>query len=462
MTSKEYVENLKREYPNRKYGNESDLLIRTISHLGERIPNFIRHKLENGTISVGEIGVDKSSAYVKEVSEDDFAIIFHSGLSEFAYRVIRAVSTRCNYSNAEELVSFDDAIRIVSEIFWWYQETEKSFGPDYKIHEHQKEFASLITTEVESFFLAHEFAHIIIPKKSKLTPNKLIERLAFGEYKGAIEDNSPHLAEYSSDLVAASIVLGIYNDNIDPNMLINQIRYAGIEAGLLIYAGLEELGFMFSESHPSFRDRITNIRENIRYWTNDDEQYFSLISLATSLEQLFFKIIETITSPSQKQISYYDESASNILNGLEDLLNKNTVSIDTKPKEDVQIKVQLENGKVVEMPLHDPILFDNSITPKYGEFYWEAAPILNQGYSHLVFQKMAEQFKLKIKLPEQDLVRLEFHLNLLTREEQIQFLTTNIELYTQLKEFQKIKLIVGYFSRQANPAGEYFFGEIFN
>lgn len=472
MDSLTYIQHLKKEYPVKRIGNEPDLAERLITHLGNRLPEFIKHKISNGTINVAEIQKSDPQAFVKEVSENDYAVVIHSGLSEFVYRVVRAISTRIVDLNlgVEPGQSFDDTVRIVAEIFWWFRETSQwgqpqSFGPEYNIHEDQKKIASIITTEVESFFLAHELGHIIVPKKpkdDKLSFDKVLERLTFGDYKGFIQsDDHPHLSEFVSDATAASILLGIYTDCIDSNPVLNNFRYVGIEFGLMIFSGLEALEFPTSDSHPTFKERITNVREIVRKWTNDDESWKNLIQLASYFELLFERILETISNPSNSQIEYYEASAAKVLEEIEDSLNRCSLSIEGKPQQQDFVNVELENGEIVKMPMPSLDFEDDSITPKYSQFYMEVSGILGVGYSHVFFEKLAKEFKKNINLSHEQLVEIEFKLGLIDKTQRVKILIENEDLLYQLKEFQKTKLLHGYFSRQANPSGEYFFRKIF-
>ena len=122
----------------------------------------------------------------------------------------------------------------------------------------------------------------------------------FGDYKGYIpKESHPHYSEFVSDAVAAAILLGVYTNSIESNLVINQLRYAGIEVALMIFSGLEELGVETSDTHPSFRERIYNVRELVRKWTNDDEQWHNLVQFATSFEQLFLRLSRLIRIPQK-------------------------------------------------------------------------------------------------------------------------------------------------------------------
>lgn len=464
MNSLEYIQKLREEFPVEKSGRIPDLSERLIAHLGDRLPKVIKHKIKHGTINLAEIKRSEPQAFVKEVSENDYAIVIHSGLSEFLYRVIRAISTRLVDSSLdiEPGSSFDDTVRIVSEIFWWLQETGESFGPDYDIHDNQKKIASILTTEVESFFLAHEMGHIILPKEDKLSFEKVTERLLFGDYKGYIQNSDhPHTSEFLSDAVAASIVLGIYTNSIDSNTVLNQIRYAGVEIGLMIFSGLEELGFHTSNSHPSFEDRINNIRYFVKHWTNDEEQWQILAQAATSFEPLYKSILKNISNPSEDQIQYYESSAMRLMNSIDDCLNRHSITLNPKPQNEEFIDVKLDSGEIVKMPMPNLDFGSDSITPNYGQFYIDVSDLLGEGYSHIFFKKIAKEFRKKIKLSHEELVSLEFQLRLLDHDQRLKILNENEELFLQLKEFQKSKLLIGFFSRQANPSGEYFFRSIY-
>lgn len=463
MDSLTYIKQLKEEFPIEPIGDTPDLAERLISHLGNRLPEIIKYKIAQGTINVAEIRENNPQAFVEEVSENDYAIVIHSGLSEFVYRVTRAVSTRFITCSFEAENSFDDTVRVVSEIFWWFQETGQSFGPKYNIHEDQKKFASIITTEVESFFLAHELGHIIFPKEDKLSLEKFGELLLFGDYKGCIpKEEHPHSSEFISDAIAASILLGIYTNSIDSNLFVNQLRYAGIEFGLMIFSGLEELEFPTSGSHPSFRERINNIREIVRKWINDDEQWQNLTQLAISFELLFEQIIHTISNPSKNQIEYYEESAIQVLEKLEDCLNRNSISLEPKSQQQDFVDVELENGEIVKMSMPNFDYGNDGLTPNYHQFYMEVSDILGEGYSHIFFEKLAKEFKKNLKLPYRELVELEFKLGLIEKSQRLKILKENTDLFHQLKEFQKTKLLIGYFSGQVNPSGEYFFKKIYH
>ena len=95
-----------------------------ISDLRCALPDALLQLLDNGSLAVGEIGLETPNAYYQQVEKDQFLVIMHSGLFEFLYRIARPLAAavfRTNESPNSGVESPDFA-RIVAEIIWWQLE----------------------------------------------------------------------------------------------------------------------------------------------------------------------------------------------------------------------------------------------------------------------------------------------------------------------------------------------------
>ncbi|MGI6779202.1 MAG: hypothetical protein ACOX5O_00590 [Bacteroidales bacterium] len=321
----------------------------------QHLLNRLRHRLngdydklfEEGYIALGEINDPTPNAFTKEFEDSSCAIIFNSGLRDFIYRVTRALSTRINVNGEDDKstksLSFDETCHIIGDIFLWFKETGQAFGPSYPISKYQLILASELASEAESFFLAHELGHILyrfIDKSDEYTAS------LYSEYK------SNWVEEFMADKFALNILLQPIGDDFPYTT--REISYAGAEIGLLIYSGLEKLGFNFNKSsHPSSNLRIEKLRSYLKNMSPDENTFNQILILANCNQLLFEKIIEYISSSDYEK--FIDKASKDIFLRIEELLNECT----------------------------------GGPWPDYSKFKGEMYGLINQGYSNKLYERIA-------------------------------------------------------------------------
>lgn len=318
--------------------------------LKHRLSSDLRELFESGFIAVGAVNDSSPNAYMERINDEGYAIIFHSGLRDFIYRVVRALGTRFVPNKSEattiELIGNEETARLIAEIFWWFQETNSPFGPDYPIHDHQIEIANLIALEAETFLLAHEIGHIIDYGSNH-------QNYAFTNISPTISFD--HQEEYAADIIGLILVLELQNDQAEHDPFKTSLTYAGCEFALQIYKGLETLGFEFKETHPAAKSRIENIRSYMKSRCNNDEVWRGLSSLAKIIEAVFTKLLDIIQDPAENE-AYFVRESEHIVSELEELLSQCT----------------------------------GGMFPDYSRFYSEAGKIFNFGYPHKILEKVAQ------------------------------------------------------------------------
>jgi hypothetical protein len=306
--------------------------------LWPRLPAEVIKAIESHAVTATELHDPVPNAYCRPV-DGGFAIAFHSGMKDFVYRVIRAVSTRFAMQSVDgaletaEAIPFDDTCRYVGDIFLWYRETQSAFGPEYPIRPDQLVLANVLTVEANLFFFAHELAHGIMHIEGS-APEKDIEE------------------EYLADQIATTLVLRRNsNDETSPPQLYS---YAGIELALLIWEGLERFGIRFAGTHPRASDRLEAVRSALATRCRDAAGRACLESAAKGIRAIFEEMLASIGEDSYDR--FLERAAGGILRELDDLLDRCT----------------------------------RTDTPDYATFHAEAGRFFTSGYSLKLSRKIGE------------------------------------------------------------------------
>jgi len=183
---------------------EDDLGDYLYSQLQSRLPIELEQLFTDGYIAVGSINDESPEAYVEKVGDNGYAIVFHTGLKNFIYRIARALATRffpSDSSSEHRAPQLAETARVIAEIFWWYQETGTAFGPSYEISDQQIQVASMLATEAEVFLLAHEIGHVVAD--AGLAAQFIQRATAIG----ALEHHSD---EHAADAIGLRIALELY------------------------------------------------------------------------------------------------------------------------------------------------------------------------------------------------------------------------------------------------------------
>lgn len=319
------------------------------SQLSPRLPAELQQLFTEGFIAIGAINEPSPNAYVKSLGEDGYAIVFHTGLRDFIYRLARVLSTRFLPSSEDptshQAPPFPETARLVAEIFWWFQETGCAFGPSYEISDQQLMVANKLATEAELFLVSHEIGHVIADLP---LDRAFIERIALTTTDG------DHRDEHAADAIAVRLAMDLFNAASTPTAGVVQLRYAGVEFALRVFATLETLGFRFHGTHPSASSRLTFIRAEVRRLVANEQAWDGVTLLARGIESLFDEMATIMRRPAEHE-SFFVHAAEAVVRQLVDLLEKCT----------------------------------GGFVPDYMTFYQDAGAVFAQGYSHRLLSEIA-------------------------------------------------------------------------
>jgi hypothetical protein len=293
------------ELRDRDYGHE--LLTRLMPGLPEVFPELV----QKGLLAVGEVNDAVPNAKAIRLDGPTYAVVFNTGLQRFLYRVTRVLSTRFHpqgSSGSSEDMSFDESCRILTDVFFWYQETGQAFGPDYPVTQFQVTIASMLATEAESFFLAHELGHVFNDLRALAT-------------KAPPEQREATWAdEAEADRFALSVLINSRNRKNPVAPL--QFSYAGAEIALCTFSGLEALGVDFGHSHPPAHERTNTIRQQLQETCADAATFENITTLSKPLAVLFDHFVDRLKSPDWE--SFLDRATADVMKDLDRLLEECT------------------------------------------------------------------------------------------------------------------------------------------
>lgn len=260
-----------------------------IGELKSSLPDVLRELLDNGSLAVGEIGLEAPNAFYRQIEENQFLVVMHSGLFEFLYRIARplaAATFRTEWSPNSGIGSPDFA-RIVAEIIWWQTEGGSSFGPVYEITNDQMLGAGLLATFAEKFLLAHELGHVLVALGTDLSA---------GFSAGSDADE-----ELIADWAAINITLAALQKVQDgPEPMLVSFAYAGAELALQIWGLMESIGVTFVDSvHPPASKRLKALRAQFRTYCSSDEVFNSLMTVAVIIEKTLHEAAVIILNPGE-------------------------------------------------------------------------------------------------------------------------------------------------------------------
>lgn len=382
--------------------NQYDWAKYLLDHIKPRIHPALVSLLDSDLVASGTIGNPSPDAYVKKL-DTGYAIVFHEGLKDFVYRVARVIATRFHTKDTKDDPSsgddFQETARLIAEVFWWFQETGRAFGPLYPIDENQIRIANLLAMEAETFLVAHEIGHIIADGIDTESP--ILVDLP--------DEISPsHCDEFTADVLGLQLVLELHNENAKRDAFNTPLQYAAIEFPLQIYRALQELGFDFHDSHPAAGLRIYCIRNEMQRRCADDASWNSLFGLARAIDSMFTQIIQIITEPGE-HADFFKRAANSVMSDLDQALDKCT----------------------------------GGVVPNYAEFYPLAAEIFDRGYSHIMLERVAQ-------------VAADFFADARSKEKGES--KTDAALCVR---FQKFKLLFGYVHQHLNEPARSIFVEAF-
>jgi hypothetical protein len=313
------------------------------------LPTPLRQLIDDGRVAVGEVGQNSANAYIERVG-GDYAILFHSGLREFLYRIARPLSTTLFPEPSESGLGTPELARVVAEIFWWYQATGSAYGPAYNITKRQIVLASALATYAELFLLAHELGHIYATESPAWRAGVEVDAIAAQE-------------EHVADMAGLLTLLGAVQRGHGPYPQDLRVAYAGAELAFHVWHTMANVGMVFVDGdHPPAEDRIEGLRVVVRQHCASDGDYEAVISLANQLHTMFANVTNLIADPREHEVSY--ERAAEVLVG------------------ELRALVQRCTAGVV---------------PDYMTFYQEAPPLLSRGYPTVILERVVARVVCELK-----------------------------------------------------------------
>ncbi len=339
--------------------HKDDLAERLYRAIRRRLPLGVQKMVNRGQVALGAIYDNRPAAYVVTLGHLSFAVVLHSGLVHFLYRVIRALCTRVTVVRSGQpdpaaTVDLHETARIIAEIYWWYEATGQVYGPSYPILPYQRDFACLLSSAAEQFYLAHEFGHIVLLEGREGQKTKVRnEDLLLSPDQQA--QSSAHDDEFLADRFALATVLGMFCRKQSDRPRDLEMAYAGAEVAFQVYRGLEALGVKFEDTHPPAKERLAAIRAAIHEIDVSEELKQRLTQLSNQFEDVFERVLELIRNPADHE-AFYLAAATEVSSKLESLL-----------------------GECCKGPI-----------PAYHHFLERVPMILNSGYSHVLLERIAD------------------------------------------------------------------------
>jgi hypothetical protein len=265
---------------------ESDLYIKFLLQLiFPGLPAPVRELAMRGHIAVGEVGTTAANAYCERVATDDYAVVFSSGLRMLVYRISRAVAAALlpDPDNETESLSVPELTRIIIEVLWWYENTERAGGPEYKITTSQVAFGTRLATYAAAFFLGHEFGHIFADRSMDW---RMLGTEAINEAE-----------EYLADSVGISSLVETFRLSQNSDFAEIRVAYAGAHLGLCIWHVQDVLGMLHSSrTHPTTSIRLDRLRGVLREHCASDAEFADLTALADEIDRVFSQVFEVLAN----------------------------------------------------------------------------------------------------------------------------------------------------------------------
>ncbi|MHB9073686.1 MAG: hypothetical protein ACYC6G_09190 [Desulfobaccales bacterium] len=327
---KAYIKKLSRTFPREKSIQQSiralkyspgflPMRILMVAHnyfFGDRLLALLYKFIKNGLppeicdlvsreqVVLAEIYDPIPSAYVKLFPNNNAVIVYNHSLFQFIYRVCRAfVAHFVELDKREHLITDKlNGVRIISEIFWWYENTGMTLGPDYKLSRSHVIVASRLAQCAEAFFLSHEFGHIASYIDNQYSHDDIEEEL------------------WADKFALLVIERGLKNGGWGTNS--PEIVWLGTEIGLLIFAALETLGVDFGTNHPPFDDRMELVRTVAEDVLENTTYFDKFLQLSEQCREIFANILRITNSPDKTEEEYYSDQEDKILSIFKDILER--------------------------------------------------------------------------------------------------------------------------------------------
>lgn len=331
--------------------SERDYAEKLLGLLQPGLPPVIVELMRNGRIAVGEVGHDSANAYLTPLN-GDFAIVLHSGLPQFVYRIARPLVTalRTQASDASGSIPTSELARIIAEVFWWYQETGIAFGPAYSTTSQDIVLASAVATYAEAFLVGHEIGHVFASQSDTWR-------------QGCAPDDLVLREEYVADTAGVLTLLKAVQAGRGPHPRDLQVAYAGAELALQIWQLMATVGMTFVDgTHPPSARRIDNLRGVVRDHCASEDDFLALTALARGVQDVLTEVARILLDPKEHEAAY-ERAASEV------------------------------SGAVLNLVEH----CTGGMVPDYSTFYEQFPRVLSRGYPAVIVERVVVKIAREMK-----------------------------------------------------------------
>jgi len=251
---------------------EEDFCHQLLTQYRSLIPEQYVKMLDNpNLVDYGLVEDDKPYCIINEVEEHSYAILMSQGLQRILYASLRSFCAYIHITNSEidSAISINELRSILLDNFFVFKYTYSILPrEDVEVTPEQIILANRICVYSELFFLLHEFSHILI----------------------AIESDNDNLLPKEEEFLADSLALTACM-NMGSSIEECEIVFLGCTFGLLMFKILEEMSlYQIDQEHPSFNERISNLKTELHSACNDIEVYNRIANFSSIAETVFDRI----------------------------------------------------------------------------------------------------------------------------------------------------------------------------
>lgn len=261
----------------KRFENE-DFCHQLITQYRSLIPEQYTKMFDNPNfVDYGLIEDDKPYCIINEVEKHSYAILMSQGLQRILYASLRTFCAFVHITNSEidSAISIEELGSILLDNFFVFKYTYSILPrEDVAVTLEQIILANRICIYSQLFFLLHEFSHILI----------------------ACESSNDNLLPKEEEFLADSLAL-VACLNMGSSIEECELIFLGCTFGLLIFNKLEEMSlYQTDQEHPSFIERISNLKEELRIGYSNIEVYNRIVNFSSIAETIFDRIDFTSNS----------------------------------------------------------------------------------------------------------------------------------------------------------------------
>jgi len=255
-----------------KIFEEEDFCHQLISHYRSLIPEQYTKMFDNPNfVDYGLVEDDHPYCIINEVEKHLYAILMSQGLQRILYASIRSFCAFIHITNSEidNAISINELRSILLDNFFVFKYTYAILPrEDVEVTPEQIILANRICIYSQLFFLLHEFSHILV----------------------ANEPNDDNLLPREEEFLADSLAL-VACISMGSSVEECELIFLGCTFGLLIFKILEEMSlYQIDQEHPSFCERISNLKTELHSACKDIEVYNRIVNFSSIAETVFDKI----------------------------------------------------------------------------------------------------------------------------------------------------------------------------